>query len=439
MLDIKLIREKPEFVKAALKKKGVDFDVDALVVFDEKRRKKIQQVDEARAEHNALSAGIAGAVGKEKERKIAASKNLKTALADAEFELKALDEEFLDIMYGIPNLPAEDVPQGKDESENKPIRTWGELPSFSFVPKDHMALGEALDIIDVERAAKVTGSRFNYLKAEAALLEFALVQFVMQALTNAETVRHIADGVERGYQQKPFIPVLPPVMIRPEMFRRMARLTSADKDERYYLQQDDMYLIGSAEHTLGSMHADEIISEEHFPLRYVGFSTSFRREAGSYGKDARGILRVHQFDKIELESFSLPEYSLKEHYFFIAVQEYIMQLLMLPYRVVLICTGDMGRPNARQVDIEAWMPGQNMYRETHTADYMTDYQARRLNTKVKRSNGAVEVVHTNDATAVAIGRTLIAILENYQQEDGSVRIPDAVKPFMGGITEIRRT
>ena len=211
----------------------------------------------------------------------------------------------------------------------------------------------------------------------------------------------------------------------------MGRLTEADKEERYYLQQDDLYLVGSAEHTLGPLHMDETLPEEALPLRYLGFSTAFRREAGSYGKDMKGILRVHQFDKLEMESFTAPEDSLKEQNFFVAIQEYLMQGLELPYQVVAVCTGDMGKPDARQIDIETWLPGQEKYRETHSADLMQDFQARRLNIKVKRKDGKIEFAHMNDATAFAIGRTLIAILENYQQKDGSVKMPRVLQGYVG--------
>ena len=218
-------------------------------------------------------------------------------------------------------------------------------------------------------------------------------------------------------------------MIKPDIFAKMARLEP--KDERYYIQSDDVYLVGSAEHALGPMHMDETILEQDLPLRYAGYSTAFRREAGSYGKDTKGILRMHQFDKIEMESFSKPEDSIMEQDFFVAIQEYLLKQLEIPYQVMMICTGDMGGPDARQIDIECWMPGQNKYRETHTADLMTDYQARRLNTKLKRKDGKNEFVHMNDATVFAIGRTLIAILENNQQKDGSVKVPKVLHKYTG--------
>lgn len=438
MLDIKFIRENAGKVKEGLRKKGVDFDVQNLLGVDEKRRAKIKEVDDLRARQNELSEEIAKLESKNQEARIKEAKELKAKLGDVEFELKALEKEFSELMYRLPNLPHEDVPVGKNASENKVLRSWGEIPQFNFEPRDHVALGESLDIIDIERASQVAGTRFSYLKREAALLEFALIQFALTVLTSPKELKKIAEKIGQGYPNTPFIPIVPPQMIRPEVFKKMARLTEQDKDERYYLPQDDLYLIGSAEHTLGPLHMDEVLEEKNLPLRYVGFSTSFRREAGSYGQDTRGILRVHQFDKLEMESFTVPEQSIKEQEFFVATQEFLMQKLKIPYQVVMLCTGDMGAPDARQIDIEAWIPSQNKYRETHTADLMTDYQARRLNTKVRRKNGKAEFVHMNDATVFAVGRTIIAILENYQQKDGSVAIPEVLRPFMGGLKIIKR-
>ena len=438
MLDIKFIRENVEVVKKAIANKRVDFNLDYFLTLDEHRRSKIQEVEGLRAEQNRVTEEIAELAGGERERQIAEMKELKAKLGDLEFELKALEDEYLERAYEIPNIPLDDVPVGPDESGNSEIRKWGDIPTFDFEPKDHVALGEALGVIDIERAGKVVGSRFGYFKGAAALLEFALIQHTTKVLTSPDSLQEIARMVGPAFSPKPFVPVVPPVMIRPDVFRRMARLSPADKDERYYLPQDDLYLVGSAEHTLGSMHMDEIIEESDLPIRYLGFSTSFRREAGSYGKDTRGVLRVHQFDKLEMESFTTADQSLDEHNFFVAVQEYLLRSLNLPYRVVFICTGDMGKPDAHQVDMECWFPSQGRYRETHTADYMTDFQARRLNTRIRRNDGTTELAHMNDATAFAIGRTIIAILENYQRKDGSVKIPEALLPYMHGIMEIKK-
>ncbi|MDD5590278.1 MAG: serine--tRNA ligase, partial [Candidatus Portnoybacteria bacterium] len=258
---------------------------------------------------------------------------------------------------------------------------------------------------------------------------FALIQYAYSVLTDEKILKEIIDSAKLEIEPKTFIPIIPPVFIKPEPFSGMARLEP--KEERYYIPSDDLFLIGSAEHTLGAMHMEETFAEGDLPARYAGFSTAFRREAGSYGKDTKGILRVHQFDKLELESFSLPEKSKAEQDFIVAIQEYLMKSLDIPYRVVMICTGDMGAPDARQIDIEAWLPGQNQYRETHTSDSNTDYQSRRLNIRVKRTGGDVDFVHMNDATVFAVGRTLIAILENYQQKDGSVLIPEVLQKYAG--------
>ncbi|MBI2640079.1 MAG: serine--tRNA ligase [Candidatus Sungbacteria bacterium] len=438
MLDIKFIRQNKKEVEQSLKNKGAKIDLDRLLEIDEKRRLKIKEVDELRAGHNRASEEIASLGDEEKENRIAEVKGTKQKLVDMEFELSVLEEEFNSLMYQVPNVPLAGVPIGKDEHDNIVLREVGEKQRFDFEPRDYIELGEKLDLIDTARAAKISGSRFGYLKREAPLLEFALIQFAFNTLTSEANLRSIADSISAGYPAKPFIPVVPPVMIRPDVFRKMARLSDADKNERYYLPQDDLYLVGSAEHTMGSLHMEETLDEKELPLRYVGFSTCFRREAGSYGKDTRGILRVHQFDKIEMESFTVGDVSVEEQNFFVGIQEHLMTELGIPYRVVAISTGDMGGPDARQIDIEAWLPGQNMYRETHTADLMTDYQARRLNTKVKRKSGTVEFAHMNDATVFAIGRTIIAILENYQQVDGSVRVPEVLQPYMFGIKEIKR-
>lgn len=406
MLDINYIRENPEKVKQGVAKKQYDISlVDKVLELDVKRRDLIQKVEELRARRNELAKE-----GKPSEE----GKKIKEELKKLEPDLDQVTSEYKQVITEIPNLPLKDVPEGKDESSNRVVRKWGEPPKFDFEPRDHLGIGEALGIIDVERAAKVSGTRFAYLKGDGALLEFALIQHALKILT--------AEG---------FVPVVPPVMVKPDIFRRMARLSQADQNERYYLDQDDLYLVGSAEHTLGPLHMDETIPESKLPIRYLGFSTSFRREAGSYGKDTRGILRVHQFDKLEMETFTIPEDSVKEQDYIVSLQEKLMQSLKIPYQVVVICTGDMAGPDARQIDIESWMPGQNKYRETHTSDLMTDYQARRLNTKVQRKDGKTEFVHMNDATAFAIGRTIIAILENYQQKDGSIIIPEVLRPYLG--------
>lgn len=422
MLDIELIRQNPEKVKEGIFRKKTDPKlVDDFLALDEKWRKLVKEIDDLRANQKALS----------EERKVEEAKALKEKIKINESNLGEIEKEREKILYLLPNLPFDEVPVGKDESENKVLRRWGEISKFDFIPRDHLDLGETLGVIDVKTAGKVSGSRFSYLKGRLAVLEFAIIQYVLSTLTNQEIINEISSKIEPDFPANPFIPVIPPVMIKPDVYIRMARLDPGQEEERFYLPKDNLYLIGSAEHTLGPMHMDETIDEFELPLRYVGFSVCLRREAGSYGKDTRGILRSHQFDKIEMESFCLSELSSKEQDFFVAIQEYLLQGLKLPYQVVINCTGDMGGPDARQIDIETWIPSQNKYRETHSADLITDYQSRRLNTKVKRTDGKTELVHMNDATGFALGRILIAIMENYQNSDGSISVPEALQEYVG--------
>ncbi len=418
MLDIKFIRQNQKKVQEACKNKNILLDIGNILKLDKQKKVLLDKVEDLRCQKNKL-----GKDNIDKARKI------KMNLKEIEPKLKETENLLEELMLQVPNIPTSDVPIGKNDTENRKIREWGKIPKFKFEVKDHVSLGENLDIIDIKRASKVAGTRFGYLKGKLAFLEMALIQYAFEVLTSQKIIKKLSSSIEKNYSDKVFTPIIPPVMIRPDVFTRMARLSPKDKEDKYYLPQDDLYLIGSAEHTLGAMHMDETISETQFPIRYVGFSTSFRREAGSYGKDTRGIFRVHQFDKIEMEVFNLPENSLKEHNFLVAIQEYLMQSLKIPYRVMMVCTGDMGKPDAQQIDIEAWFPGQNKYRETHSADLMTDYQARRLKTKVKREKSS-DFVHMNDATVFAIGRTLIAIIENYQQKDGSILVPEILKKYV---------
>ena len=428
MLDIKFIRQNQEKVREAIKNKKAGLDLDKLLASDERRRHLLSESESLKAEQNKRSKGPQSPVDLEE------LKALKEKIKLIEGELKCVEEEYEKLMMMVPNIPTEDTPVGSDESGNKVLRKWGSIKEFDFKPKEHWEIGKELDLIDSERAAKVSGARFAYLKRDLVLMEFALIQYGFSILTDGKLLQKIIKKAGLDIKPTPFIPVVPPVLIKPDVMQKMARLEP--KEERYHIPSDDLYLVGSAEHTLGPMHMGETFKEEDLPVRYVGFSTAFRREAGSYGKDMKGILRVHQFDKLEMESFCLPEDSVKEQNLFVAMQEYLVQLLNIPYQVVAICTGDMGGPDARQIDLEMWMPGQNRYRETHTADLMTDYQSRRLGTKVKRQNGS-EFVHMNDATALAIGRTLIAITENYQTKKGTIEIPKVLRKYMGGMKEIK--
>lgn len=418
MLDIKWIREHPEELKNALDKRGAAFDIEGLLKMDDERRMKIKEVEDLRAKHNKLSDAVAKASGGEREELLKESKAVKSRLSEEDESLKFQEASFDSLLRQIPNIPDPDVPVGKDEHDNKVLREVGEKTRFTFTPQDYMQIATRLNLVDTERAGKASGSRFGYLKNEAVLSEFALVQLAFDRLA------------KRG-----FTPIVPPVMIREEMMRGMGYIDSGkDREERYFLEKDNLFLVGTSEQSVVPMHADEIFDEKDLPRRYVAFSTCFRREAGSYGKDTRGILRVHQFDKVEMVSFVKPEDSKAEHQSLLQIEEELMQELRIPYRVAALCTGDLAHPSAATYDIEAWLPGQNegkgQYRETHSCSNTTDFQARRLGVKLRR-RGKTEFVHILNGTAFAIGRMIIAILENYQQEDGSVQIPEALQKYMG--------
>lgn len=435
MLDIHFIRENPDLVKKGAAAKRSNVDIDALLKLDETRRRLVGELQAKRAEQNAAGEQIAKETDKDaKAKALEAMRALKEGMKAAEAELAETETALHEALLKVPNLPSSDTPVGPDESGNTVIRTVGEPTKFEFAPKDHVAIGEALHLIDNETGSAVAGARFTYLKGELVLLQNALYQYALSILTDEGAIKDVAAEAKLEVSHKPFTPIAPPLMIKPEVFQRMARLEP--RDERYHIPSDDLFLIGSAEHTLGPIHMDQTFREEDLPARYFAFTPAFRREAGSYGKDTKGILRLHQFDKIEMESFSLPETSTAEQDLFVALQEHMLKALGVPYQVVQVCTGDMGGPDARQIDIECWMPGQGKYRETHTSDLMTDYQARRLGTRVKRTSGEHQHVHMNDATFMAMGRLLIALLENFQEADGRVRIPEILRPWMGGRSHI---
>lgn len=430
MLDIRFIRDNAEAVQQNAARKNYSVDIAQLLKLDDQRRELSARADELRERRNANAAKMKGAQGKPEQSVIDEGKAIKIALAELEESLGLVEQDVLALQKKVPNMALEDVPVGASEDENVVAKTVGEPTKFDFAPRNHWQIAEQREWIDKERAAKVAGSRFAYIKGDLVKLQFAIIQFVIDALTSEETLAKIANdaGLE-GISTKPFTPVLPPLMIRTELYDAMDRLEP--RDDRYKLDGDDLWLQGSAEHVMGSMHAQEILPEAALPVRYLGYATSFRREAGTYGKDMEGILRMHQFDKLEMESFTTAENGLNEHLLMVAIQEYLLATLGLPYRVIQKCTADIGKPNARGIDMEAWLPGQDQYRETHTADYMTDYQARRLQTRVRRDNADLELIHTNDATAFALGRAMIAIIENGQQEDGSVVVPEVLRPYLG--------
>lgn len=429
MIDIEIIRKNAKAVSQNLQRRGVEeARVMELLEIDKEWREMQIKVDTLRQQQNEVTRKVARASTKEKPVLLEQAKDLSLEITQ---QVNALSEviERRDLAWrSLPNLLHEAVPQGRDETENVVIREVGKRPEFTFPVRSHVEIGEALGVIDSAKAAQVAGSRFAYLKGPLVQLQFGLIQFVLGVVTDEEQLKSIINQAGLHLPPKAFTAVLPPVFIKPSVLGDMARLEP--REDRYYIESDDLFLIGSAEQTLGPMHMNEMLQEANLPLRYIGYSTSFRREAGSYGKDVRGILRMHQFDKLEMETFSMPDQSEEEQMLMVAIQERIMQSLGLPYRVVQICTGDMGDPDARQIDIEVWLPGQDQYRETHTADLMTDYQARRLNIRVARTDGSRVAVHMNDATAMAMGRILIAIMENYQQADGSVVVPDILQPLV---------
>lgn len=392
--------------------KAEDFHLDKLKELVTKRKELSKRVQDLERQRNLLSGRVppfAKAMGGKEEMERA--KELKAHLQEAEGTLREIQKGLDEALLNLPNMASPDSPIGKSDSENVLVREVGEKPHFPFTPKDYLSL--AGDLIDTARASKVAGTRFGYLFGDLALLEFALVDLAFKTLIPQN-----------------FMPVIPPVMIKPQVFAGMGRLSKGDEDQRYHLEKDNLYLAGSAEHTIGPIHMNETLKAQELPKRYLGFSTCFRREAGSYGKDTKGILRVHQFDKVEMFSFTLPEESEKEHQFLLAKQEELMQKVGLPYRVMQICTGDIGFPDYKAYDIETWMPGEGRYRETHSCSNTTDFQARGVNVRYKKE-GKSAFIHMLNATAFAIGRTLIAILENYQQKDGSINVPPALQSYVG--------
>lgn len=428
MLDIRFIRENAELVAEKSKQKGYEVDIPKLLELDNKRKDLLSKIEKLRAERNEIAE--AGKAGKPSDEQIQKGKQLKDELTKLESELEPVNQQFEELLKSVPNMPSEDVPVGADETGNIVAKEWGDKPKFDFEPKTHWEIAEGRGLIDKERAAKVAGSRFAYIMGDLVKLQFALIQFALNMLTDEKDLKKIvALAGLKNISTKPFIPTLPPAMARTEVYEATGRLNR--EEQTYKLEDDELWLNASAEHVLAPMFMGEILDAKDLPLRYVGYTTAFRREAGTYGKDMEGILRLHQFDKLEMESFTLPEHGMDEHLFMIAIQEYLMQQLKLPYHVLNKCTAEIGFPNARGVDIEVWLPGQNKYRETHTADFISDFQAEGTNTRVKTDDGIIHV-HNNDATVFAAGRMLIAVIENYQNADGSFGVPDVLQPYMGG-------
>ncbi len=412
MIDLKILRDNPEAIRQSQQARGADVDVvDAAIAADQKRRSSIVDFERVRAEQNALSKSIGSAKGDEKNQLLGKAKELAAAVKEAD-ALRAQAELEADKILGeLANIADSRAPIGGEE-DFVVLEEIGKPTSFSFEPRDHVELGKILGAIDTERGAKVSGSRFYYLTGNGALLEFALINLAM------------AKAVAAG-----FIPVVPPVLVKPHAMEGTGFLGQAAENV-FHLEEDDFYLVGTSEVPLAAYHMDEILDSSNFPLRYAGFSSCFRREAGTYGKDTRGIIRVHQFDKVEMFSFCAPEDAAAEHERLLGWEKEFLNALEIPYRVIDVATGDLGSSAVRKFDCEAWIPTQNAYREVTSTSNCTEFQSRRLNIRYKDENGTRPVATLN-GTLCAIPRIIVAILENHQQADGSVNIPKALVPFLG--------
>ena len=412
MIDVALLRDDPDALVAALGRRGVDIDVAALRELDAERRSARVAAEELRAQQKAAGKAIADLSGTDKEAAIAEAGKLSDRYREALERADALDAEFMATWVTVPNIADPTAAGGMTEEDYEEVSRWGDPPELRKA-HDHVELGEALDVLDIERAAKLSGTRFGIIKGRLAMLEFALIRWAMDELGG------------HGFE-----PVVPPVLVREEALFGTGFFPS-DREQVYSVNEDELYLVGTSEVSLAAMHGDEFFEADDLPIRYAGFSTCFRVEAGTYGKDTRGIFRVHQFDKVEMFSFTLPEDSPDEHEYLLAREEELVQALGIPYRVVNVSAGDLGASAAKKYDIEAWFPGQERYREITSTSNTTDYQARRLKIRYKDEDGNSQFVHTLNGTAVAIGRTLIAIMENFQTDEGSVSVPEVLRPYAG--------
>ncbi|MCB1246330.1 MAG: serine--tRNA ligase [Acidimicrobiia bacterium] len=412
MIDVNVLRNEPEVLEASLTRRGVTVDLDALVEMDERRRSVRTRAESLRAQQKSSGKEIAQLEGDAKQEAIEKASRLAVEYKGLLAEADELDERFDAEWVTLPNLVDPTAADGLTEDDAEELRKVGTPPTFDFESKDHVELGEALGILDVERAAKVSGSRFGFIMGDLAMVEFALVRYAMDRL-----------------RPHGFTPMIPPVLVRDHALYGTG-FFPGDAEQVYAVPDDDAYLVGTSEVPIAAFHGDEIFESDELPLRYAGFSTCFRREAGTYGKDTRGIFRVHQFDKVEMFSFVAPETAADEHDFLLEREEELLSGLDLPYRVVNVAAGDLGSSAAKKYDIEAWFPSQDRYREVTSTSNTTDYQARRLRIRYRTDTGN-ELVNTLNGTAVAVGRTLIAIIENHQRADGSIRIPDALVPYTG--------
>jgi seryl-tRNA synthetase len=412
MLDIKAIREDPERFRAGLARRDLAGAVDEILAADERRRALTAKVEELRAEQNKASKTIGRAEGDEKQRLIDEVARVSAELKQLEPQLDEANEALTSLLATTPNIPHESAPDGFTDEDAVEVRRHLEPPSFDFEPKDHVELGTALGVLDVDRAVRASGSRFVYVMGDLVFVQFALMRHAVDILVG-----------------KGFVPVIPPVLVREEAMYGSGFLPT-DEANIYRTDADQLYLVGTSEVSLAALHMGETLERERLPLRYTGYSTCFRREAGTYGKDMGGMFRVHQFDKVEMFSYCDPETSWDELEYLVSIEEEIIGNLDLPYRVVNIAAGDLGGAAAKKYDIEAWLPGQERYRELTSCSNYTDYGARRAQTRMRESDGKAGVPHTLNGTATAIGRTMIALLENHQQADGSVVVPEKLHPYM---------
>jgi seryl-tRNA synthetase len=415
MLDLRYVRENPEAVAENCRNRGVEADVDLVVGLADRRSELIQELNELKQQQNQLAKSVGGERDLERRQNlIAESRRMKEVIPEREAELQAVEGRLREEMLKIPNMTHPDSPIGKDDTENVELRRVGESPTFDFELKDHVELGEALDIIDFEAGTKVAGSKFYFLRGDAVLLELGLVRYALDML------------IERGYE-----PTITPDLARDEALVGTGFIPRGPETQIYSIEDSDLSLVATAEITLAGSLAGEILDEEQLPLRLAGLSHCFRTEAGSHGRASRGLYRVHQFTKVEMFGFTTPEQSDAMHEEMLGIEEEIFQGLGLPYRVMDICTGDLGGAAYRKYDLEAWMPGRDAYGEITSTSNTTDYQARRLQIRYRKNGGRPQLLHTLNGTAIAVSRALIPILENYQQEDGSIRLPEALVPYAG--------
>ena len=411
MIDPNILKENPESLKENLKRRNLPISIDELNSLDQDRRKTRQEANEIRSEQKKLSNEISLLKGEEREKALDKASALSNKVKQASTKAEGAEKLFFDTWVKIPNLVDESSPIGDSEEENKEIKNVGE-PKDIKSPKTHLVLGEELNILDVQKASSVSGSRFSYLLGSGVIIELNLVKWVINLLN-----------------EKGFNPVIPPVLVRENALYGTGFFPD-DAEQVYSIPEDDLYLVGTSEVSLAAFHSDSSLDLDSLPMRYAGFSTCFRREAGTYGKDTTGIFRVHQFDKVEMFSFCDSESSKDEHEFLLSVEEEILQALEIPYRIVDVCTGDLGSSAAKKYDIEAWIPSEGRYREVTSCSNTTDYQARRLNIRTKKDNSS-EFVHTLNGTAIAVGRVLIALLENNQKDDSSIVFSDKVADIIG--------